>query len=181
MDEGMRQRLVGALVLIALASLLLPLLFDFDGAYVVDTRSTIPVAPDIQTLDIVRAGPQKEAAEVASHDAMFRFADSREAATDSVNDDSARQDQVEGLNAKGIPFAWIVQVASFADIEKARALTGQLMADGYKAYSRRAELTGEAHYRVYVGPKIAQGAMLKEKQAIEAKYKLKTLLLVFEP
>ncbi len=181
MNEGMKQRLVGALVLLALATVILPILFDFDGSYTVDTGPTIPVAPDIQRVEIEKAGPVKGTTAVASHEEMFRFDKNREAAERSPNDDGVLQDQPSGLNAEGIPLAWIVQVASFTDVEKAQILSQQLMDDGYKAYSRRVIIGGESNYRIYVGPKVAKQTMLEQQQAIERKYKLKTLLLVFEP
>jgi DedD protein len=181
MNESMKQRLVGALVLLALATVVLPILFDFDGAYTVDTRSTIPAAPDIQSIEIEKAGPLKSATAVASHEEMFRFDKSREVVERSASDGGDLQDQPSGLNAEGIPRAWIVQVASFTDIEKAQILNQQLLDDGYKAYSRRVLIGGEANYRIYVGPKVAKQTMLEQQQAIERKYKLKTLLLVFEP
>ncbi|MBQ0718823.1 MAG: SPOR domain-containing protein [Gammaproteobacteria bacterium] len=180
MNEGMKQRLVGALVLLALASLILPFLFDFDGAYTVDTRSTIPPAPAIESVEINQAGPLKGATPAPSHEQMFRFDKSREEAQRSA-DDASSQAQASGLNAEGIPSAWIVQVASFGDVDKAQTLTQQLMDDGYKAYSRRVLVGGETNYRIYVGPKVAKQSMLEAKRAIEQKYKLKTLLLVFEP
>jgi len=44
----MRQRALGILVLVALASILLPLLLDFRTGYQVDPSPTLPPAPDIQ-------------------------------------------------------------------------------------------------------------------------------------
>jgi len=180
MNEGMKQRLVGALVLLALGTVVLPILFDFDGAYTVDTRPTIPSVPDIQSVDIETAGPLKGARAVATHDEMFRFDKSRAAAERHGSDDGST-DQASGLNAEGIPLAWIVQVASFSDVDKAQALTQQLLDDGYKAYRRRVLIGGESNYRIYVGPKVSKATMLEQKQAIENKYTVKALLLVFEP
>ena len=181
MNEAMRQRLVGALVLLALGTVLLPMLFDFDGAYSVDTRSTIPTTPDIHAVVIEKAGPVAGSSGAASHDEMFRFDKSRQRAEQLSASEHDLQDQAPGLNADGIPLAWIVQVASFSAIAKAQALTDQLLADDYRAYYRKVMIAGVANYRIYVGPKVLKKSMLAEKQAIEGKYKLKTLLLVFEP
>ncbi len=181
MNEGMKQRLVGAMVLLALATVVLPILFDFDGSYTVDTRSTIPTAPDIQSVDIEKAGPIQGATAAASHDEMFRFDGSRVVAERSGGAGSDSQDQPSGLNAAGIPRAWIVQVASLGERVKAQTLVDQLLADGYKAYSRSVLIGGETHYRIYVGPKVAKQTMLGQQQAIERKYQLSTLLLEFEP
>jgi len=181
MNEGMKQRLVGALVLLALGTVILPILFDFDGSYNVDTRSTIPAAPDIQAVEIEKAGPVKGAIAVASHADMFRFDESRAVAEHSGGDGSTLQDKASGLNGEGIPRSWILQVASLSGVDKAQMLTQKLLADGYKAYKRRVVIGGEVNYRIYVGPKISKKTMLEQKQVIEKKYKLNTLLLAFEP
>jgi len=48
MNDVMRQRLLGILVLVALASILLPLLLDFDTEETVDTQTRLPPAPEIR-------------------------------------------------------------------------------------------------------------------------------------
>lgn len=54
MDENIKQRLVGAAVLVALAVIFLPALFDKDERVAIDTTSQIPPAPTIETVDIPR-------------------------------------------------------------------------------------------------------------------------------
>lgn len=56
MNDVMRQRLLGILVLVALASILLPLLLDFDTGEAVDTRSRLPPAPEIRPPSLPRLG-----------------------------------------------------------------------------------------------------------------------------
>lgn len=178
----MKQRLVGILVLLALGVILLPMFFDFDGVYIVDTRSTIPAAPDIKAVVIDSAAPPSSTnAATPDHEEMFRFDGSREEAEQASEGDPWLQDEAPSLNAEGIPVAWIIQIASFAEADKAQALTEKLMADGYEAYSRRVMLNDKVTYRIYVGPKVLKKVALDEKQAIEKKYRLKALLLVFEP
>ncbi len=181
MNEGIKQRLVGALVLLALGTVLLPMLFDFDGAYNVDTRTSIPASPDIQAVVIKSTGRVKGISPGASPQEMFNFDKSRKKVQQKTGNESWLKDQAPGLNAEGIPLAWVVQVASFVDPAKAQILTEQLIADDYKAYNRRVVIEGVVNYRVYVGPKVLKKVMLEEKRAIEKKYKLQTLLLVFEP
>ncbi len=181
MNEGIKQRLVGALVLLALGTILLPMLFDFDGVYNVDTRTSIPLAPDIQAVVIEDVGRVKGTAPVASHENMFRFDESRKKVQQQAVDDDWLHDHAPGLNADGLPMAWVLQVISSSNKARAKKLTNELMSDGYKAYNRRIVIDGEVYYRVYVGPKVLKKTMLEEKQAIEQKYGLQTLLLVFEP
>lgn len=54
MDENIKQRLVGAAVLVALAVIFLPALFDKDERVAIDTTSQIPPAPTIETVEIPR-------------------------------------------------------------------------------------------------------------------------------
>ncbi|OUS10193.1 hypothetical protein A9Q90_01820 [Gammaproteobacteria bacterium 54_18_T64] len=181
MNEGMKQRLVGALVLLALATVVLPIVFDFDGAYQVDTRSLIPPAPDIQRVDIARAGPQPGRVATAAQNEMFRFSESRTRAERGTGESTATQDQGPGLDAEGIPRAWVLQVASFSDLAKARVLVEQLLDDDYKAYSRSAVVDGETIYRIYVGPKMSKQTLLQQQRLIEQKYQLQSLMLKFSP
>ena len=48
MNPALRQRILGLLVLVALASVVLPLVLDFGGEARIDTHSRLPPAPDIQ-------------------------------------------------------------------------------------------------------------------------------------
>jgi len=54
LDENIKQRLVGAAVLVALAVIFLPALFDKDERVAIDTTSQIPPTPTIETVEIPR-------------------------------------------------------------------------------------------------------------------------------
>lgn len=57
LNDGVKQRIVGALVLAALAVIFLPSLFDREGARYVDVTSQIPPAPDIKPIAISEPEP----------------------------------------------------------------------------------------------------------------------------
>lgn len=177
----MKQRVIGALVLIALVVILLPMLLNFDGEYTVDRRSQIPARPDIVPIEIPLPKPVAEHKGTKNADQMFRFNDSREEAKNRAGSDVALREEAPGLTSEGVPKSWILQVGSFVDADKATSLTEGLLDDQYRAYSRRSTTNGSSIYRVYVGPKISKKNMLDEKIAIEQKYNVKTLLLRFEP
>ncbi|HEY8570627.1 SPOR domain-containing protein [Microbulbifer sp.] len=59
LNDGVKQRIVGALVLAALAVIFLPSLFDREGARYVDVTSQIPPAPDIKPISISEPEPVK--------------------------------------------------------------------------------------------------------------------------
>ena len=177
----MKQRVIGALVLIALVVILLPMLLNFDGEYTVDSRSQIPARPGIVPIEIPLPKSVAEHEGAKNADQMFRFNNSREEAKSGINSGIALSEEAPGLTGDGVPKSWILQVGSFADANKAKLLTEGLLADQYRAYSRHSTKDGNSIYRVYVGPKILKKDMLDEKIAIEQKYKVKTLLLRFEP
>ena len=57
LNDGVKQRIVGALVLAALAVIFLPTLFDREGARYIDVTSQIPPAPDIKPIAIAEPEP----------------------------------------------------------------------------------------------------------------------------
>ena len=73
LDDQMKQRVIGALVLIALVVILLPMLLNFDGEYTVDRRSQIPARPDIVPIEIPLPKPVAEHKGTKNADQMFRF------------------------------------------------------------------------------------------------------------
>ena len=181
----MKQRIIGAIVLAALAVILLPMALDFNGQYKVDRSSQIPERPSIAPVDIAperTLSPESiELSESASNaDQMFHFEAGRKVAKEQT-DDTWLQEEPPALSTEGVPKAWILQVASFSEPDKAKALTEKLRGDKYKAYSRVSSGEEKTVYRVYVGPKILKTNLLQEQLAIEEKYKIQTLLLRFEP
>lgn len=177
----MRERIVGAIVLIALALIILPLLLDFGGEYSVDTNSQIPTRPDIPVVQIDQPRPVAGNLSTKTFDQLFRFDSSRDEAAGSASATISLADEKPGLTSEGLPKSWILQVASFVDPDTAVSLKDKLLADGYRAYSRRSVSGSKPVYRVYVGPKIRKKDILDEQRDIEKQYKLTSLLLRFEP
>lgn len=178
----MRQRIVGVVVLVVLAAVLTPLLLNLDGDYAVDQRSQIPPRPNIVPVEI----PQPEAVagleRTSDPEQLFDLHESRQEATSQPGEDETiAVETPPGLTAEGIPESWVLQVASFSDQGKARTLTESLLADKYHAYSRHFAADGKTNYRVFVGPKILKQDLLDEQVIIEKKYRVKTLVMRFEP
>jgi len=57
LNDGVKQRIVGALVLVALAVIFLPSLLDREGVRYINVTSQIPKAPDIQPISIAEPAP----------------------------------------------------------------------------------------------------------------------------
>lgn len=166
-------RLVGALVLAALAVILVPMILDFrTDQETAITRSNIPPRPEglrMEEIPLVPpAGPA--APDAAVGDAAPAPADAPPGAT-APPDAPAPPPQ---------PHAWVVRVGSFSSAENANALRDRLRAQGYAAFVDQVVVDGKTLSRVQVGPEAqrARGEALRDRLAREMK--LNALLVAYE-
>jgi DedD protein len=171
LDDGLKQRVVGALVLLALAVIFLPVLFDRDPMTPVDRESQIPAAPQVIRVEIGAPIVPEDIAPAAEPELMYvpEVADAGEAP------------EAPGLAADGTPKAWVLQVASFRQREFADALSRKLNDKDYPAYVREVPHPDGVVVRVFVGPKLDKQALLAVKAAVEREFGLQSLVLPFKP
>lgn len=172
LDDGLKQRLVGAIALLALGVIFLPVLFDRDPIVPVDRSTQIPPPPDIVTVEVDLPVPPEEVDLAPDPQSMYE------------PDETAQAEpgpEPPGLEASGMPRSWVLQVASFRDQSHAERLREKLLAKDYPAYMRKADYKNGAIFRVYVGPKLDKAALLQEKEQIDTQFALDSLLLEFKP
>jgi len=174
----LRQRLVGAIVLVALAVIFLPMLFDGSGRpEQLDVAVEIPDRPEApaSTLDDI---PETEPATTESESSPEPSADTEatadQAGAASRPDESAATDDAGGASAGGGtesqdgteqgssgagadepadgPQAWVVQVGSFSRETNAVVLRDRLRQKGFDAFTEQGESDGQTVWRVRVGP-----------------------------
>ena len=198
LNDGFKQRIVGALVLVALAVIFLPSLFDREGARFIDVTSQIPPAPDIQPIEIAAPEPVADAAPAPPVDEIFQpdiveqdsmpvaKADSKQAEEKkeepkkSEAEALAQQNSTPVLDTRGLPISWVVQVAAYRDEARADKLRSQLMDDGYKAYTRAVTTDKGRFVRVFVGPKVSKADAEAVKRELDRLLKAHTLVLQFK-
>lgn len=194
MDESLKQRLIGAFVLLALGVIFLPVLFEPDHRRNLDRTSQIPEAPAIEPVSIARAKRNTDIEAARPAEQMYTLsADARanqEAEAVPAEDGSAVNGDAEIsvstasetiLDGKGVIRAWAVQVGSFKEAERAAALLEQLIGDGYQAYSRSTNTDKGRVTRIYVGPKVERSRAIELKRDLDRKLKLDTLIVIFTP
>lgn len=174
MNEGLRQRVVGALVLVALGVVFLPMLLDLGGSYEVDIASRVPPPPIIEPVVVAPAKipentpvPKKQ-----------RFTLERE---DEGDIQASAPTAEPRLSDSGLPEAWVLQAGSFKDPANARELTERLVEAGFEAFVRTATVESGKNYRVFVGPKVLKENILADQRAIEKKFAIQSWLIKFEP
>lgn len=181
MNQALKQRLVGAAVLVALAVIFLPAIFN-GGRYVqIDTLKEVPPAPSVaglaieaptlpQGMTVEQSMPVSEmyAMEPKPLSTAEKIQSATRAVTGSVE---------PGLDSKKYPNAWVLQVGVFSDKTKADALKKKLQAKGYRAFSRyRKNVT-----RVMIGPEVEQSAIKKIQSAVDKEFAVKSIVVKFEP
>ena len=182
MTERGRYRIVGAMILGALAVIFLPMLFDGAG---MERREVppMPVAGDVLEAPVERLDTAAE--EWSFVDEVRRR---REDGTDdllglprheAVTDEDLAAAVAAGptLDASGAPRAFSVQLASFADGENAERLRRTLLEDGFEAYVTRSREDDRLLHRVAVGPSVDPGAARRLRDELAERYDLDGLVV----
>lgn len=176
MNDGLKQRLVGAVVLLAVAVLFLPGLLNRDARRSVDiSTQLIEPPPVVEFLDL----PEPQAPAQIPPAKPFEENYAQQEPAEPLP--AQPVDAAPELDAEGIPSAWSIQVSSFQSAERAEAMLKRLQDEGFKAYIHEAELNGSRIYRVLVGPKINREMAESEKRSIDEKFQVNTLVVKFKP
>lgn len=181
----MKERITGAIVLVLLAVILIPLVLD--DRRNVETRITttnIPEKPDGEFTtrlipipeqdDIVPVEEEADAgpARVAAVDANPERPDIA-AEPEPVADAAGAEAETAGLTG------WVIQVGSFSR-KNADSLNDKLRAEGYPSYVVDEPVTakdGSLLYRVRIGPEVLRSEALKLKAEIKKEMDLDGFVL----
>jgi len=195
LNQGTKQRIVGTVVLLTLAFIFLPIVFDGQGSYEPAMTSRIPDSPQVSILpEPVQSRPiiiaeteterEAELASPASNDAAgAEVPVAVEAAPESVGVTTSEpvfSREVPQLDRAGLPQAWVVQLASFADVENARNLLARLQSAGYKAYIRSVVGDQGGRSRVLVGPWVVRARADETQTELQAQFQLAGMVVAYE-
>ncbi len=202
MDEALKKRLIGAIVLLAIATILWPLVFDSADKIKLSKQSQIPPKPEVERWqpdevpepDASTVGwpddkvadataPQVAAPKPAAKDAQGKVAgtDKTSENTEPAAKPTVKKAPVTAKQQRLFRPAWVVQVASLSDHKSADQLVEKLKAKNYRAYSEVAERAGKKSYRILVGPKFDKRKAVSIKQEIDKSEKVDSLVLNFRP
>ncbi|GAA5316816.1 MAG: SPOR domain-containing protein [Candidatus Pelagadaptatus aseana] len=185
MDDGVKQRLVGALVLIALGVLFIPALFEPENRRQIDRTPQVPVAPTIEPLTIREPVSNPDIEPAKSPKDMYRLLPVEDPQPEPVKTAAkeakpAPQKAVK-LSDAGVPQGWVVQVASYNTPQAAKSFLGKLQKAGYPAFTKTLDTRKGTVTRIYAGPKISKDSAVLLQQELNKKYGLKTLVARFQP
>lgn len=203
MNDVLKQRLVGALILVALGVVFWPIIFVEPGERPGVEQVRIPPRPQVDTTPIEppeRAGlrpsealqaPPTAPAEGPGGEIAENPAAPAEVETGSpavapepappVARTRTSPPEKPALDSDGVPIAWILQVASVSSDSKAEELRQQLQALDHKAYVKKVTREGRSLYRVYVGPKFERARLETIQADIDARFGVKSMVMRYYP
>lgn len=209
MNDILKQRLVGALILMALGVIFWPIIFvDPDpSAGMEDLR--IPPRPQVDTTPIAAPDtdglrrspaldfdPEDFTEEQGAEDDARSFADPGFAdnaadpapalepalpAPPAPGETRSERPEQPVLDAQGVPVAWMLQVASVSSAERAEELRQRLQARGEKAWIAEATINDRTTYRVNVGPKFERARLEALRPQIDAEFGVTSLVKRYVP
>lgn len=206
LDKGIKQRMVGALVLVALAVVFLPMLFTReDEMRQVQVEApqapAAPSVPDVQVEPVAVPEPQALPEEPEQSPVVVNES---KAPVGTPSQPISASPQVQAPVAKveprpepvqqpaaaaqkpqtaskvdpnGLPVSWSIQLASLSSRPGADNLQKTLRGQGYNAYIRSADGLN----RVYVGPLIDRAEAERVRDVINRQHKLKGFVTRFQP
>ncbi len=186
LDKGLKQRMVGALVLVALAVIFLPMLFsrpDEQRQIVVDAPA-MPAMPAMPEHPVVPAEvPEPEPIpeppqlpQTQEEPAVAESATAPAAVPPPAPSEPAAK-PASHLDANSLPVSWSVQLASLSSRERAVELQQRLRSQGYNAYVRSVD----GMNRVFVGPVIERAEANRLRDQLNRQQKLNGFIVRFQP
>ncbi|HFH4617847.1 TPA: SPOR domain-containing protein [Pseudomonas aeruginosa] len=187
LERGLKQRIVGALVLIALAVIFLPMLFtreDESRQVVVEAppRPQSPAMPsvEVQPTEVPELQPGEEgiAPEIVEEGSPAAAGQPSQPIGGLPATPPATQPPAEKrLDANNLPQSWSVQLASLSNRARAEELQKTLRSQGYNAYIR----SFDGMNRVFVGPVIQRAEADRLRDQLSKQQKLNGFVVRFQP
>ena len=198
LDKGLKQRMVGALLLVALAVIFLPMLLSREDEMrrVVVEAPAMPQAPAtaeivVEPAEVVEPEqlPQEPLPVEELEPQIVEVPEQPKPtptppAAQPLKPEPARTEQAAApaqpqgrLDANNLPISWSVQLASLSSRSGAENLQKTLRSQGYNAYIR----TFDGMNRVFVGPLIERAEAERLRDQLNRQHKLSGFVVRFQP
>lgn len=179
MNQALKQRLVGALVLIALGIIFLPSIFNGGRPEQTELLKEVPPAPEVAMLELQEPIRGESFIQESPRNVTQLYA-LEPKTTQGEKQVVENPPQQPKLDSKGLPEAWVLQVASLGDTKKAEELKKALQVKNYKAFTRSITRDNKKIVRVMIGPEIDANKLATIKKAVDRDFKVKSIVVKFE-
>ncbi len=198
--DGLKQRIIGALVLISLAVIFVPMIFDEPHSERQSTPITIPEEPPFPEVDMPAQPDARNFEEPAEADAAVAETveePASQTATEATPAQTASQaepqqapepqqatEPVAGASepeqpkefSKTLEGAWIVQLGSFGNADNARRLRDKVIEMKYGAHLQQVTRGDTELTRVFSGPFVSEAEAKKAKAVLDKEFNLNSLV-----
>ena len=201
---------MGTVVLLALALIFLPIIFDGEGSYQTTISSRIPAAPNVTVLPeptqlrpVILADsdgpdeqvptllPEQDSAQVggtvAPQETGTSALDNEPVAATAVDPVEVALNTITDstrlgsvLDENGLPQGWSVRLGSFSNADNANALLDRLQEAGYRAYSRIIPVEQGDLTGVFVGPWLDRQTSNGYQQSLQDEFQLAGIVVPYE-
>lgn len=183
MNDRAVQRLVGAIVLVALGLILWPVVMGpkRDQSFVIE--SDIPPKPVFVPSEIAPPQPRQDVSPIGEYqEKLARQVEEAAQAAPQEAEEAPEPAQPAAvtqpaLDKDGVPIGWIIQVASFGKRENANTFKQRLQDNGYRA---RVVTKGQ-YTRVFVGPYIDRAMAERDLAMIARNHSVTPKLVRYSP
>ena len=170
MEQPLKQRLIGATIIIALAVIFVPMLIGEKPSIPETVSIEIPESPaDIDSRIVPLPEKTKDVL------AEVKINKEKVVITKPRIPNPPKKAPVEGIKA------WVVQVGSFSDKKNADALSVTLIKAGFTAFVDPGSSGNGDIYRVKIGPELSKEKADKLAIVIKAKQKLPKAIVIQYP
>jgi len=194
MEQKLKERLVGATVLVAVAVIFIPIIFSDSPETEVISGSNIPEKPETnfnsRIIPVIASDDKSSLTPIAPENVESENIGSGKSKKNddliieqkvvaenviSAKENNAEKElstEVEVNTTVGLS-AWIVQLGSFTEEDNAQSLNKKLRTAGYPSFVEPLKRDGKISYRVRVGPEIKRSEAdrllkkLKEKMQLD--------------
>lgn len=199
MENGLKQRIIGALVLVVAAVVFLPMLLSGQDE-TVEVQVEVPAAPTMNDSELVAAPPPTlpepaavaEIPQPAEQPAPVAPEPSTEIALVSPAPSVVAPEPEVAPQPTPSPSAgstapavaasdsWVIQQGSFSSQSNAERFRKVLVDQGYNAYTRDGQAGGNTIVRVYVGPLSSREAAARIRDELERRHQSKGLVVAHD-
>jgi DedD protein len=201
MEQILKQRLIGAIVLVSLAVIFIPIILEGPDDEWTPRSHSLPDKPQLDyraDVELVLPPPtpvtdQQIPGEIAVKDAVTVTAQPEADPGKSVEVPAPLPEPVKvepkpkpsvKSPAPTVPEAktlkgWFVQVGSFGQEMNARGLQDRLVASGFKAQLQKVEIGNKHAYRVLVGPSVSRSEAEKLAASLKSGQQLKGMVVEY--
>lgn len=187
MSDQLKNRIVGTLVLTALAVIFLPNLLDGEKRRLEENFATIPLGPVAlpqgvpeQAFEEISLQPENGQSNPEVTPATSGSSAEAEKRAETVQTASVKSEPQPQSGSSKVKTGWTLQVGSFRNAKNVTKLVSDLRDKGFRAYSVPSRPVEGKINRVFVGPDVSKSKLEKEQLRLAQATDLKGALVPYK-